>query len=183
MMLTRIIEVIARNVAWLALRWLAPKEIARMEEPQAVIVTFPPSSQFSSGYSKSFQKDHSDGQIHTKLSAILFLYPGRARILKDDQSGQQGVRAGVFYPRFNLISASTSRSPLEKEMYSPELRADSSGISASSEYLNTLPATALSAKTIVAGSLVSGVNNGCSEETTIPISRVKLVTNPDFGCD
>jgi hypothetical protein len=151
-----------------------------MEEPKEVIVTFPASIQSSAGNSKLNQKDHSGVHIRTKLSAILFLYPGRTRIAVDDQSGSQDVKAGAFYPRLSLISASTSRSPLGKEIYSPELRADSSGISASSEYLNMLPATALSAKTMVAGSLVSGVNNGCSEETTIPMSWVKLVTNPDI---
>lgn len=78
-----------------------------------------------------------------------------------------------------LISAITSWFPFGKEMYKPELRADPSGISASSEYRNVHSATALSAKTRVAGNLVSGVKNGCSEETIIPSSRVKLVTKPD----
>src|ERR1700685_338626 len=77
-----------------------------------------------------------------------------------------------------LISAITNFSPFGKKIYSPELRADSSGISASSEYLNVHSATDLSAKVIVAGNCVPGGKNGCSEEITIPISRVKLVTNP-----
>src|ERR1700731_608111 len=53
------------------------------------------------------------------------------------------------------------------------------GISASSEYRNVHSAIALSAKAMVAGNVVLGVKNGCSEESTIPMSRVKLVTNPE----
>jgi hypothetical protein len=61
----------------------------------------------------------------------------------------------------------------------PEPRKDSSGVSASSEYRNVHSAIALSAKAMVAGNVVLGVKNGCSEESTIPMSRVKLVTNPE----
>jgi hypothetical protein len=78
-----------------------------------------------------------------------------------------------------LISAITNWFPLGKEIYNPELREDSSGISASSEYRNVHSAMDLSAKAIVAGNFVPGVKNGCSEETTIPSSRVKLVINPE----
>jgi hypothetical protein len=89
---------IARNLAWLGLWLLAPKEIAAMEEPQGVIVMLPVSGQLEMVGTGSEQRDQQAARIPHKLSSILFLYPGRTRMQGRGQSARETAKTVLGYP-------------------------------------------------------------------------------------
>lgn len=113
-------QFIARNVAWLVLRLLAPKEFAAMEEPREVLVMLPVSGRLEKVGNGLEQQDQREARTLHKLSAILSLYLGRTRMQEGGQSGRETARTGVWYPRtgsyrfvpdFSMLFSGHARKP------------------------------------------------------------------------
>ncbi len=77
----RIVEFIARNVAWLALRWLAPKVFEGPEGRKEAVVMFEVSDEeLRSLKMQALQSSQSFvSAFRQLLPPIIVLYPGRTR--------------------------------------------------------------------------------------------------------
>lgn len=81
--LRSLIYFIARNLAWVGVYWLAPKEIQALGDRPVVLLTFPVSTQSVSAVESLHRSGKPDSGMRNlpKTSPIVPLYPGRTRNL------------------------------------------------------------------------------------------------------